>query len=202
MNKKLLLTLLLAVTVPGWAAAADTDVLIKPCADCHGQAGASTHPEVPIIGGVAEFVLFDAMLAFQEQARPCREAEYPDSDKPPANKCEMFADMSEAEIEAIAKYYDAQPFVSQPQETDPALVTAGQQIHEIKCEKCHTEGGSVKEDEAGILAGQWMPYLKHTLMDYAAGNREMPEKMKPKMEGLSEAEFEALAHYYGSLGGQ
>ena len=31
--------------------AADIDDLVKPCADCHGKDGASTEPNVPIMGG-------------------------------------------------------------------------------------------------------------------------------------------------------
>jgi sulfide dehydrogenase cytochrome subunit len=29
----------------------------------------------------------------------------------------------------------------------------GKAIHACACDKCHTEGGSVVEDDAGILAG-------------------------------------------------
>ena len=44
-----------------------------------------------------------------------------------------------------------------------------------------------------------MPYLRQSFAEYASGERGMPKKMIPKMEKLSEADIEALIHYYGSL---
>jgi sulfide dehydrogenase cytochrome subunit len=63
----------------------------------------------------------------------------------------------------------------------------------------------VPEDNAGILGGQWMPYLHHALEQYHSGKWPMPENMKAKLEKLTQKDpwgfshIDALIHYYGSL---
>jgi len=84
------------------------------------------------------------------------------------------------------------------QKFDPALAKKGKALHERGCEKCHSEGGSLASDDSGILAGQWMPYLTESFKQYSSGKRPMPEKMKPKMQKLDQADVDALVHYYGS----
>ena len=42
---------LISFALTGNAAAADVNKLVETCANCHGKGGASTEPEVPIIGG-------------------------------------------------------------------------------------------------------------------------------------------------------
>ena len=56
----------------------------------------------------------------------------------------------------------------------------------ITCAKCHEKGGSSADDDAGILAGQWTHYLKEQFAAFRSGKRQMDEKMKPKIEKLSE----------------
>ena len=61
--------------------AANIEDLVKPCADCHGKDGASTHPDTPIIGGFSTPYATDSMIAYKEKERPCPEAEYQIGDK-------------------------------------------------------------------------------------------------------------------------
>ena len=79
-----------------------------------------------------------------------------------------------------------------------AQVATGKKIHDLACEKCHADGGSSTDDDAGVLAGQWMPYLKASMEEFMSGKRPIPEKMKPKVEKLKPAEIEALLNYYAS----
>ena len=85
------------------------------------------------------------------------------------------------------------------QDFDAALAEAGKAVHEAQCDRCHSEGGSNPEDEAGILAGNLMGYLEAQLADYRSGDREQPKKMKEKLDALSADDVEALVHYYGSI---
>lgn len=174
--------------------------LADKCNNCHGKDGVSTEPEVPTIAGLSEFFMSDNMLVYQEQGRPCVEAEYlagPDKGSK-TDMCKIAKDLSEKDIEALAKHYAGKPFVRAKQEFDPDQAARGQKIHDTNCEKCHAEGGSSAEDDAGILAGQWTPYLRKTFEAYASGDRDMPKKMKPKMEKLDADSTEALLHYYAS----
>ncbi len=112
--------------------------------------------------------------------------------------CETVDELTEDEIEEIGEYYAAKPFVPAKQEFDAAKTAAGQKIHDKECEKCHIDGGTNPEEDAGILAGQWTEYLQQSFDAYMSGDREQPKKMKEKMEPLSEADIDALLHYYAS----
>ena len=174
--------------------AADVADLVASCADCHGPDGASSEPQVPIIGGFSAPYMTDSMIAYQEQERPCPEAEYPSGDKKgqKTTMCAIAEDLNEDEIEELASYYAGKPFVRAQQRFDAALAEKGKEIHESKCDKCHAEGGSLASDDSGILAGQWMPYLEQAFKEFASGERPMVKKMKPKFEKLEPADIEAL----------
>ena len=86
------------------------------------------------------------------------------------------------------------------QEFDAALAANGAGIHKRECEKCHSDGGSYADDDAGMLAGQWMPYLEQVFAEYATGERSiMEDKMKDKVDALDADSITALLHYYASL---
>ena len=114
--------------------------------------------------------------------------------------CAIAKALSDAEITELAEYYAGMEFVPAKQEFDAALAAEGAKVHRRDCEKCHSDGGSLADDDAGMLAGQWMPYLEQVFADYAAGDREiMEDKMKEKIDALDAASISALIHYYGSL---
>jgi sulfide dehydrogenase cytochrome subunit len=113
--------------------------------------------------------------------------------------CEVSKKLAAAEIKDLGAYYASQSWAPAVQQgLDAAKAAAGKTIHAANCENCHTKGGSVADDDAGILAGQWLPYLELTMQDYKSGKRAMPDKMKPKFDKLSAADAEALDQYYAS----
>ncbi len=183
------------------ALAADVQELFEPCSVCHGKEGASTESNMPIIGGMSAPYLTDAMLAYKEKDWPCHEIEIPSGpDKgKKTDMCTIADDLSEKEIEQISEYLAAKPFVRATQEFDAGLAAKGEQVHDASCKKCHDEGGSLPDDDSGILAGQWMPYIKQSFEDFGSGDRPMPKKMKPKFNKLEDADKEALIHYYASV---
>lgn len=172
----------------------------ESCADCHGKDGASTESDVPVIGGVSEQYLVDSMAAYRDSKRPCAKSAYRGGDKKRAktDMCEIAGKLSAEDTAKVAKELAAKPFVKVKQPFDAAKAATGKKIHDTQCEKCHSEGGSVAEDEAGILAGQWMPYMKETFAQYTKDARPQPEKMKVKFNALKPADQEALLHYYAS----
>lgn len=170
------------------------------CADCHGKDGASTESDVPVIGGLSEQYLLDSMAAYRDHKRPCPESEFRAGDRkrPKTDMCKVAAKESPEDIARIAKALSAKPFVKPKQAFDAAKAATGKKVHDAQCEKCHSEGGSLAEDDSGILAGQWLPYLRASFEEFAAGKRPLPEKMKPKFEPLKPEEREALLNYYAS----
>lgn len=194
-----LLSLLVALA-PGAALAFDLEAKMQECNDCHGDNGVSQWSDVPTIAGIDAFVHSDALLIYRDRARPCADSEYRqgDTSRPATNMCDISADLSDDQIDALAEAYAALPFVKASQPFDPALAKAGKLVHEDLCEKCHTEAGTNPEDEAGLLGGQWMQYLETTFAQYTSGEREQPQKMKEKMDQLSAEDVTALLHYYAA----
>ena len=107
--------------------------------------------------------------------------------------------ISDEQIDEIAAYYAVMEFVPAKQDFDAALAATGKAVHDDKCEKCHSDGGTNPDDEAGILGGQWMGYMKATFAEYRAGEREQPKSMEEVLNALSEDDAKALLHYYASL---
>lgn len=183
------------------AAAADAGKLVESCADCHGKDGASTDPNTPIIGGFSALYFADSMAAYAAKDRPCPEAEYPAGPNKgkKTDMCKVSKDLSESDISAIAEYYAGKPFVPAKQKFDAALAAKGKAVHEELCEKCHSDGGSLASDDAGILAGQWQHYQRETLKAFMSGEREAEKKMAQKIEKLDAETAEQLVQYYSSL---
>lgn len=182
------------------ASAADLDAIVENCNGCHGDNGVSQWPDVPTIAGMPEFVHSDALFIYRDNERPCAESEYRQGGAKgeSTTMCAVVADLSDEIIEAIAAHYAALPFVAAKQGFDAALAAAGETVHKRQCDRCHSDGGSNPDDEAGILAGQWMGYLETTFAEYASGDRGQPNKMKAKMDELSAEDVRALIHYYAS----
>ncbi|MBI5783004.1 MAG: c-type cytochrome [Gammaproteobacteria bacterium] len=181
--------------------AADVNKLVENCANCHGKDGVSTESDVPIIAGYSAPYLSDSLAAYKKKERPCPETKYRSGDKKgqKTDMCHVAKDLSDADIKQMAQHFSGVKFVRAQQKFDPALAQKGKEIHERSCEKCHSEGGGLASDDSGILAGQWMPYLDEAFKEYSSGKRPMPKKMKPKMEKLEKADFDALVNYYGSF---
>ena len=182
------------------AAFAQDAAVIENCNSCHGDDGVSQWSDVPSIGGMPEYTHADALFFFRDNERPCSESEYRqgDTSRPATTMCDVVADLDDATLEDLALYYFELPFVAAQQEFDAGLAAAGKAVHDAECEKCHSDAGMNPEDEAGILGGQWMGYMKNTFAEYASGAREQDKKMKEKMDALSEADETALLHYYAS----
>jgi sulfide dehydrogenase cytochrome subunit len=180
---------------------ADASDIAQSCNECHGEGGVSRESDVPTIAGMSAFVLEDYLLTYQDEARPCHETEYRngDTERPPTTMCQIADELSEDEVIAIAEYYAARTFEPAAQEFDPAMAAEGAGIHRRDCEKCHTDNASNAEDDAGVMAGQWIPYLRQVFEDFESGDRPFVEdKMQEKFEQLSAEEKEALIHFYGS----
>ena len=165
-----------------------------------GRNGMGKTTLVRTIAGIDPFVHSDALWAYVDGARPCATGPYRQGDlsRAATNMCDVSAALSEDEIEAIAEHYAALPFVAAEQDFDPGLAASGQAVHAEQCARRHSDGGSNAADEASILAGQWMGYLRVTFAQYASGEREQPAKMQEKMDALSADDVEALIHYYAS----
>ncbi len=190
-----ILTLLLigamSVTANSYAATATARDLAATCAGCHGTDGNSHGPATPSLAGMSVDYFKDNMASFKQQ-----------DGRFSTIMGRIARGFSEAEIALMADYFSKQPFIARTQKYDPKLARKGARLHRKYCEKCHEDGGRYTEDDTGILAGQWMAYLRYTLDDINNRRRQISRKMKKKLSKLAKNKgpeaIEALINYYGS----
>ncbi len=179
----------LALGSAALAAGPSASMLANTCAGCHGTDGSSNGPATPSIAGINGEYFIESMQAYKEGKRPA------------TIMGRIAKGYSDEEIKLMAGYFAEQKLVRIDQGADSKMAKAGKRLHDRYCEKCHEEGGRVAED-GGILAGQMMPYLSYSFADFTSGSREMPKKMKSKVdEMLKKAgndSVDQLVHYYGS----
>lgn len=172
-------------------AQANIDAVVETCNACHGAGGVSTHADVPTIAGIAEANLGEQMRSYLD-GRPAKAIKGNDMTK-------EVKKLSEEQIDELAAHYAALTFKPMKQPVDAALAATGKALHtSAGCEKCHSEGGSLVDDEASILAGQPKAYLLSSLQEFKAGQRSGGEKMDKDIAKLSEADLKALAEFYAS----
>jgi cytochrome c553 len=173
------------------------------CADCHGKDGVSAGGEVPTIAGISAFALEEQLQGYKAKARPCEKHKFAAGDHPAGatdDMCTIAGKLGDADITALAAHFAALKFAPAKNAVDAAKAAAGKKVHTTNCEKCHSNGGSLADDDASILAGQPKGYLVEAFKELRAGQREMDEKMAPKMKALKDADVEALIEFYAGGG--
>ena len=168
------------------SAAPTATMLADTCAGCHGTDGASAGPATPSLAGNSEIYMVDTMNAFKSGERPG------------TIMGRIAKGYSEEEFKLMASVFAKQPIAKTSQKLDAAQVKTGTKLFGKNCEKCHDEYGALADDDSGILASQWLPYLQHSMVDFKAGSREMAKKMKKKVDKLSDAELDALLQFFAS----
>ncbi len=201
MNRNLSFVLMTCLLLAANSGSAEgVQALIDECNDCHGDQGISQWSDVPTIAALAEFVHADALYIYRDEERRCTDSAYRqgDTSRAETNMCALAAKLSDDQIDALAAAYAKLPYVPATQDFDASQVAAGKAVHDKGCDRCHSKAGMDPEDEAGMLGGQQMGYLRKAFKEYAAESRYQPEKMKEAVDGLSADDIEALLHFYAS----
>jgi sulfide dehydrogenase cytochrome subunit len=179
------------------ANAADAAALAaERCEACHGKAGVTERKDIGSIAGSSAYYLQTQMEMYKSGERTGEK--YQVEGQPAANMNEVAKKLSDEEIKALAEYYAAQPYKAYKQKVDEAQAAKGAKVADEACENCHTEGGSVADDDAGILAGQPIEALRAMFKEIGAGTRPFPKKMTSDFQKLSKEDHEALIQYYAS----
>ncbi len=168
-----LLTCSLSFSVASFASASGA-MLGNTCAGCHGTNGVSNGPASPSIAGFDYDYLVEAMKAFKEDERRT------------TIMSRIAKGYSDEEIEAMSKFFAEKKFVAANQKFDAAAAKRGKKLHLKYCKNCHGNTGisDDEDDDSGILAGQWKPYLSYAFADYVAGERKMGKKMTKKFNSM------------------
>lgn len=180
--------------------AAPIEELTKQCSDCHKKDGNSADGETPHIAGMSPGYFKESMAAYQSGARPAKVVKRPN--KPDTDMKAIVEKLNAKDIEALAAFYSKQKYQPHVQNTDANKAKAGEKLHQQYCDKCHENAGRSGEDDAGILAGQPLNYLRYSFESYAKGQRKTGEKMEKKFKIMQEKAgmegIEQLIHFYAS----
>jgi sulfide dehydrogenase cytochrome subunit len=189
----LLLVSGLLFTTAIWASTDNLPLmLVNDCIVCHGFQGSSLGPATPSIAGMDKEDFVETMETYKK-------------DEIPSTIMGRIAKgYTRADFQVMAKYFSKQELIRYRQEVNTDKARQGAVLHKEFCEKCHKNNGySFGDEGASILAGQWMPYLRFNLTDFHANMREMPKKMKNRMEKMvkihGKESLEVIIHFYGSL---
>lgn len=168
---------------------ASTIMLANTCAGCHGGNGVSTGPSIPTIAGLSSTYFVETMEGYKT------------GDIPSTIMGRLAKGYTTEEFTQMGEYFAKQSYVEATgQKVDAAKAEAGAKLHDKYCDKCHSEGGTLADDDAGFLKGQWKAYLAAQLMDYQNKDRKAPKKMAKKLKKLHKkhgpAGIEALIEYY------
>ncbi len=167
-------------------AAPSASMLANTCAGCHGTDGASMGPAIPNIAGVSTEYFNTVMKEYQED------------DRASTIMGRIARGYTTEEVALMAKHYASLKPTSTNQKLDAAKIATGSKLYNKNCSKCHDENGTLADDDSGILASQWLPYLQYSMEDFKGGHRDMPKKMKKKIDKLSAAEIEGLLQFFAS----
>ena len=192
---------LIGAAAAGSASAADgATIADQQCSACHGKNGVSAEPQIPIIAGYSAKYITESIKNFRTKLRFCAEVSIPSGPKKgtKSSMCKVVADLSDADADAVAKYFAAQRFVRAKQSFDAGLAQKGTSVYKLRCEKCHENNGSSPDEDNGILAGQWTPYLKEQIAGFRAGRRPIDDKMKQRLDKVNKEEEEQLLHFFAS----
>ena len=185
---------------PAALAADGPKVYEDKCMQCHGQEGASQDSSIPIIGGYSAKYVVDSMQNFRKKLRPCAEVTIPSGPKKgeKSDMCKVVADLGDDEAQAVAKWLSGRKFVPAKQPFDASKLARGESVYGRLCRRCHEDNGRSPDEDNGIVAGQWTPYLKSQIAAFRAGKRSIDDKMKARLEKLGPEDEDALLNFYAS----
>jgi sulfide dehydrogenase cytochrome subunit len=183
------------------ASAADASTTFEQqCAGCHGRNGVSGESSIPTIAGYSTKYIVESMRNFRKKTRACAEVSVVTGPKKgtKSDMCKVSAELSDSDVDGLARYLASQKFVRAKQSFDAAKAQRGASVYKLRCEKCHENNGASADEDNGILAGQWTPYLRDQLANFRSGKRPLDDKMKQRLDKVSKEEEEAVLHFFAS----
>lgn len=161
---------------------------ITQCAACHGEDGNSTVKAIPSLAGQPEFFVLNQLFLMREGVR----------------RIEVMApyvkDLTDADIDALAKHFAGLAPRASGEPIDPALVKRGSDLAvTLRCASCHLPSFAGRQ-QMPRLAGQRVDYLIHSMKEFRDNTRSGADTiMSNVVGGLPDVDVTALAHYAASL---
>ncbi len=161
-------------------------MLADSCGACHGTFGASAGPAMPSLAGQSKQAIVEAMKNFKSGERPS------------TVMGRLAKGYTDADFAAMGDFFARQKMHVPQQALDQQRIAKGAALHESKCKNCHPDNGKTNEDDAPLVASQWLPYLQMQMALYVEGKRKTT-KMSDVVKGLSAADLESLMQFYASV---
>ncbi|MDT8990498.1 c-type cytochrome [Curvibacter sp. APW13] len=157
------------------------------CANCHGEGGNSTNPDIPNLAGQNPGYLLDQVRQFAEGRR---KNEFMEG---------MIRALKPEETIGMVVFFGSQAVLPHRSGANPAQVAKGRELFSKNCFRCHGENGLGSERFARI-AGQQSGYLAKTIKRYRAGSVQRSDPLMAAATSLlSDADVEALAAYVSGM---
>lgn len=190
-HRKLLLILpLLAASAvfakPKAKAPPPAPAVAKMCEECHGANGVAVKPGVPHLDGQLPEYIVESMDKLKNGKRPSSTAVH------------ASPELTDADIEALAKFYGAQKGQRPAQAVDAAKVSEAAPLYKRRCTKCHLDNGREADHDAPLMAAQSLEYLQAQTEAFATGKRKFPFLMDEAYQGLTREDLERLSHFFAS----
>jgi len=205
----------------GFANAQTSDVqqLVATCAACHGSDGNGPIPDYPKLAGLGEGYLLKQLQDIRAAQQAGGEAPLGTRDIP--LMAGLLANMSDADLQAVAAYYANQSLLMtgatanqkvklNSGETADSLAV-GENLYRYgnqrtgvpACSGCHSPRG-LGNAPAGYprVGGQYPNYIAQQLRNFRGGERTNDgesQVMRQVAELLSDAEIAAVANYISGL---
>jgi cytochrome c553 len=174
------------------------------CSACHGDNGTSPSRNWPSLTGQRPDYVLKTLLDYKQDMRR-------DHYRKAYVMKRVAALLTETQMADLAAYYAQQPAPTIPPTTNAKLAKRGAKLATqgddkrgiTACAACHGEHGeSGVTPDTPALAGQTPEYFIQAMRMYKQGMRtsDVGGIMRLFSKPLTDAEIQALAHYYASLG--
>ena len=160
---------------------------IEQCAACHGEGGNSVTERLPSLAGQPKFFLLNQLFLMREGVRQVEAME------------PFVKDLTDADMEALAKHFAKLEPKRSEEAIDPALVQRGAELSvKLRCGSCHLPDMS-GQAQMPRLAKQRIDYMIDALKAFRDNTRSGADTlMSAAVYGVSDADLTALAHYAAS----
>lgn len=152
----------------------------QACSVCHGADGNIAAADTPTLAGQDALYLAVSMKAYAQGQRDH------------AQMVTAVAELSDAEIDAMAAFYAAQEPIARKVTRPPTVAQWAE-----RCDRCHGIGGNSTNPRYPSLASQSEAYLARVIETYATGSRHSTA-MAAMAQPLRPADVQGLAAHYAS----
>lgn len=189
LHSKTLALCILAVMVCNPTQADDSFNLeerVAVCSGCHGADGKPVDASTPVLAGQEFYYLYVQLKDYQagRRANPIMSA--------------MVQGLSKDNMKALAQHFSDMPWPRIVADSDDTKAASGESaLGAGQCSQCHST--YVGDSRVPRLAGQQLPYLTQTMLDFKNKVRLNSPAKGSLMDSFSDDDLEAMAHYLAAI---